>query len=241
MITRAQLGHVGRRARVGAAALLTGLALTGCIQLDQRFEVQNDGSVKADIILALDKEQLALLSSFGEGLSTDTTIKGKRTTPTTKAPDPCAELVIDSKKGAGAGATVLPYKSGKFCGARIRQTIPPGGDIKAKINGILESSDDAMGDDSEDDPFFDSLTLKKAGSGWELNARIGALQDESADDESAALAATFLKDAKIIVRFKLPGKVSTHNATSVEKDGTLVWNIDLFSSKATVIKAKSSG
>ncbi len=241
MQLRTTFTRSARKLLIGTGLVIAGSMLSGCIQMDQRFDVQADGSIRADILIAIDKEQFGALASLGEGV-TETTIKGKKTA-TTKPADLCADLVTDTKKGVEKGATVLPYKSGKFCGARIRQTYPAGSDLKAKLNATLDSAGsatDSTGTGSTSDPFFDTLSLKKVGSGWVLDGRVGAVQDATADPSEVELAKTFFKDAKITVRFKLPGKVSTHNATSVESDGTLVWTVDLLSTKPTLIKAKSA-
>lgn len=223
---RGRLSRLSLGAVLGAAVLL---AAAGCIRTEVSIEVNEDGSGVMGFLLAFDQRVMSALEAFGEDA---VTTNG-------------ATLMDEVDLGdLPPGASVEPYEDGDFAGVRIVVPFEEGDDIAATLARIAS---DAGGDDTPVDSAegpFDEFELSRDGETWRFAALVDPASDETFDefaDEAGGLdfARAIFGDAMFTVRINLPGEVTEHNADSVETDGTLRWEIDLFSDEARELRATS--
>ena len=215
--------RVVRHALVAAALLLVA---TGCIRTEVSIEVNEDGSGVMGFLLAFDRQLMSALEAFGDdeaGFDTDMLLE---------------DIDVDDLP---LGATVEPYEEGDFTGVVFRVPFEDGDDIAATLARIASDAGDGAPLDSDEGP-FDEFELARHGDEWRFAALVDPASDETfdefAEDEgSLDFARALFGDAMFTVRLKLPGEVTEHNADSIETDGTLRWEIDLFSDEARELHA----
>lgn len=217
--------------RFALAALVAAVALlsAACIRTEISIEVNEDGSGVVAFLVAFDRQMMAALQAFGDG---DASFD---------AEDLLAEVDPDDLP---PGATVEPYEDGDFAGVRIRLPFAAGDDVAAAIDAVTaDASDDGIPLGGSDEP-FEHFELSRDGDRWRFAATVAPASDDvlgELDQEAGDLdfARAFFGDASFLMRLRLPGEVTEHNADVVEDDGTLRWELDFFAAEPRDIHATS--
>jgi hypothetical protein len=181
-----------------ALLAVTVLLLSACqVKVEQGFELSDDGSGQAVMIIAFDEEAQELLS---EG---------------TPGADPLAAM----SGSAPPGWTSDEWSEGGFDGMRATANF-------ADLNGLQNLVATTMsGEDGMFESF--SIVESAGGYRVDGVLSGDSLEQSMEGDQLFAGAAEEMVgeffDAAITV--KLPGEVTSHNADEVRGDGTLVWNV----------------
>ena len=197
---------------------VTALVTVGCLKVDASVVVNDDGSANATLLAAFDGVAGAeALSGFGdEVMSRD---------------EFCAAFATGSGD-VPPDATVEPYDDGQFCGVTTKVDFAAS-ELDEALAALFEGGEDSTA----------TYTLERNDDGgWTFEAtglsdQIMSAQDDFIDPDAPAFAETFadafaetfieaFANASFRFALKLPGTPSQHNATSVESDGTVIWDLD---------------
>ncbi|NND76352.1 MAG: hypothetical protein HKN44_15245, partial [Ilumatobacter sp.] len=186
------------RRTVPLVALLV-IALSGCFKINLDVDVNDDGSGTVSGLVALDTNAAAELASLFEEEGAEA--------PTRE--ELCQEFLTDTD--VPEGSTTEAYEDGKFCGVRFSQEFAAG-----ELDQVLSES--LAGDGTGD---FD---IRRDGDGWRFEATF----DDTATGDAEFFPDELFSDAEFVVRIKLPGRQVEHNADSIDENGAMVWNVNLF-------------
>jgi hypothetical protein len=208
-----------RRLLLPLVVSLVALLSAACITAEIEIRVNDDGSGTSTVVFTFDRVALEALAqgeeipNFAEEVDTSTLPEGATVEP------------IDTETTIGVKVTV-PFPAGSDVGKAIEDTFAAvGGEDGAFLTG--------------EDGTFESFTLQQEGDLWTFSATT-AVPDMSGEDAGdLALAGTMLKDAELLIRIALPGKVTEHNADSVEADGALLWELPFLATTSRTLSAQS--
>ncbi len=252
-------GQRSRLVRLGALAGCVVL-LTGCLRVQTAIHVNDDGSGTVSVLLAIDT---AAIKQFCQQFGQDSCAQSVSGTFSPKDID---------RSSLPPGTTVAPYKSGTYEGVRVTAPFRDPGEIVAVLGRLSNAvpSGDSPATSSQPQPTprsaattvrptstpapegatasiadtFETLSVRRQGSGWKFDAIVPPVNLSSNGSTDAlgaafsqAMAATFLKDASFTVNLKLPGKVVKSNADQVGSDGSLTWKLDIFSNQPRTLSA----
>ncbi|MFQ5557561.1 MAG: hypothetical protein ACE5GB_08665, partial [Acidimicrobiales bacterium] len=190
-----------RSIRPAVSMMALALLATGCFKAETRITVEDDGSGRVDALVAIDVDAAVELAGAFD-------LSGEEA-PQVTPDQACADFVDDQE--VPEGAVVEPYEEGDLCGVRYSVEFGPG-----EFESVV--TDAADGEEGD-------FVLRREGDAWVFE---GDLSGSSGDlDAGAFLGEGLFDDAEITFGIRLPGRQVDHNATFIDSDGTLVWEIDL--------------
>ena len=226
-------------------ALLSLIALAGlsmaCIQAETAIVVNDDGSGTVSLTQALDTAAVKdLLKEFAEGFGEDTS--------TTPMPSFDAKDIDKSK--LPEGTKVESVKNGNFEGVKLTASFKKpedAFDVLNKLSGALSDQTSSLtgmaggssGAPSSSPGQFESMTIGKQGDGWKFEAKLAASAPGELDADSKEIIESFLKDAAITLKVKLPGKVADTNADSTSNN-EMTWKLPLIVETAKTLTGRTT-
>jgi hypothetical protein len=212
-----------RRRRLAWLALLPAVALllAGCFRTELSIEVNEDGSGVIGFVVALDRSMTDFFASFEDDEDFDFT----------------ADLMNEFEdEDLPPGSTVEPYETDDAVGVRVRMPFGPGDDVAQSIEQVFDSATGGEGF-ADDDDGIEHFVLQRDGDRWIFEADMTMGDDALGEEFADPFARAMFGDAAFVWRVKLPGEVIEHNADQLQDDGTLVWNLDLFSTDTRQMRA----
>jgi hypothetical protein len=200
---------------IGLAALVT----AACTMVAETV-VNEDGSGYQSLRMTMDT---ALLAGFGvpvDELRADFESDAEMQALAAQLPPGVTLEVIDGDDGLGF---------------EFRAEFGPTDDVGAAMEALAAQLEALGGGDVPFDAsaLGSEFTLRREGDEWVFRSGSeglggGALGDLLGDDpQAAAMASLFAAQMEVSMRLRLPGRLLSHNATRVEADGTLVWDLEM--------------
>ena len=197
---------------------------SGCMKVNIKFDVADDGSAEVSGIVALDSESFQRwVDELGDEFGGDSLFPTSREAL-------CQEFLNEAEIDSSADdrMSARPYDDGRFCGT--------------EFSGRLSASEvaDATG------PLTGSeqITIRPDGDGWFFEMFIDeeVLGTSDLDGlEAFPGFADLFDDAEYIIRVRLPGKQVEHNGDFIESDGTVGWDIDLLNPPTKLMLRTEAG
>ena len=211
--------HTGHRRwrrflSLGALALVA-LALSACVEVNQRSVINPDLAGTTEMRVGISLQTLTLVGGFG-GLSST---PGAQATVNAAMADPFADL---KKDVAAMGGTTKDYKTDKFQGIDITYKFKNLDEMQKQINTTLGGAST-----SSDTPNVVTITAKATASGVRIDgtvdASLGAGDPSSATVIPGFNPAAFGSDGYVALAFTMPGKILTKDALAKADKSTVSW------------------
>ncbi len=194
------------------------LVSAACIRSEIEIRVNEDGSGTAAVLFAFDR---ATLEALAEG---------------EEIPDPTEDI---DPADLPEGAVVEAIDTEQEIGVRVEIPFAASADVGAAIDEAFGALGEDAGPIAGEEGVFEAFSLRQDGDLWRLDATTAVPDLSQEEAAEMALAASLFQNATLTVRIALPGDVTEHNATRVEGDGTLVWELPLMPTEPATLTAVS--
>lgn len=214
------------------ATLLLAFSLSGCFKAEQDITISSDEKVSGTMVLAMKKEAIETMASFGEEMG-DADFDSRAAWDQLQEEDAESEVLPP-------GGVKEPYAEGDFIGDKYTFSDVPLADFVTFMN-----------DDSEDpEGSADEFNLKHVDDTYVFDSSVDMTDFTGGDEEGSD---ELLGDAEMEqflelygvptyrISLTFPGEVTKHNG---KLDGTTVtWDLDMTSKDVTSLNAvaKDSG